>query len=82
MTPIALVQQRPSADKSANVERGLLALETAAAAGAQIVCFPELTFEPFYPQCRAERGFEQLAELLPGRVRPPGPSSGGVAGKP
>jgi beta-ureidopropionase len=66
MTRIALVQQRPSADKNANVERGLLALEAAAAARAQIVCFPELAFEPFYPQCRAQRGFRDLAEPVPG----------------
>jgi beta-ureidopropionase len=66
MTRIALVQQQAGADKRANVERGLGALETAAANGAEVVCFPELAFEPFYPQRRAERGFEQLAEPVPG----------------
>jgi beta-ureidopropionase len=66
MTRIALVQQHASADKKANVERGVRALETAAANGAQLVSFPELAFEPFYPQCRAESGFQQLAEPVPG----------------
>jgi N-carbamoylputrescine amidase len=66
MTRIALIQQRASADKRANVERGLRALETAAANGAELICFPELAFEPFHPQGRAERGFEQLAEPVPG----------------
>src|SRR5271168_4170725 len=66
MTRIALIQQRVGADKTANVERGVQALETAAANGAELVCFPELAFEPFYPQRRAERGFEQLAEPVPG----------------
>src|SRR5262245_43059880 len=66
MTRIALVQQRVSPDKRANVERGLAALESAAANGANIVCFAELAFEPFYPQCRAAAGFEQLAEPVPG----------------
>jgi beta-ureidopropionase len=66
MTCIALVQQRAGVDKRANVERGLRALETAAAQGAEIVCFPELAFEPFYPQRRAEPGFAQLAEPVPG----------------
>jgi predicted amidohydrolase len=61
MTRIALVQQRVSADKTANVERGVRALETAAANGAELVCFPELAFEPFYSQCRAEPGYEQVA---------------------
>jgi beta-ureidopropionase len=66
MTRIALVQQRASADKRANVERGVRALETAAANGAELVSFPELAFEPFYPQCRAKSGFQQLAEPVPG----------------
>jgi N-carbamoylputrescine amidase len=66
MTRIALVQQRASADKRANVEQGVRALETAAANGADLVCFAELGFEPFYPQCPAERGFQQLAEPVPG----------------
>ncbi len=66
MTRIALVQQHGSADKKANVERGVRGLETAAANGAELICFPELAFEPFYPQCRAESGFQQLAEPVPG----------------
>ena len=53
MTRIALIQQQASADKRANVELGVRALETAAANGAELVCFPELAFEPFYPQHRA-----------------------------
>jgi beta-ureidopropionase len=66
MTRVALVQQAASVDKKANVERGVKSLETAAASGAEVVCFPELAFEPFYPQCRAERGFQNLAEPVPG----------------
>jgi hypothetical protein len=40
------VQQRATASKADNAKRGLLALETAAAQGAQIVAFAELAFEP------------------------------------
>lgn len=65
-TRIALVQQEAGPDKQKNVERGLKALESAAAHGAKIVCFAELAFEPFYPQCRARSGFERLAEPVPG----------------
>ncbi len=63
---IALIQQRAGPDKTANVERGLAALETAAKAGAELVCFAELAFEPFYPQRRAEPGYAELAEPVPG----------------
>jgi beta-ureidopropionase len=66
VTRIALIQQQAGADKRANVERGLRAIETAAANGAELVCFPELAFEPFYPQRRALPGYEQFAEPVPG----------------
>ena len=63
---IALIQQHASKDKSANVKRGLAALETAAKRGAELACFAELAFEWFYPQRPAERGFRELAEPLDG----------------
>ncbi|MBD3856947.1 MAG: carbon-nitrogen hydrolase family protein, partial [Acidobacteria bacterium] len=51
---IALVQQHAIHDRQDNLERGLRALEDAAAAGADLVCYAELAFEPFYPQRPAE----------------------------
>src|SRR5512138_697409 len=63
---IALIQQTAGHDKQANVERGLRALETAAAAGAQLACFAELAFERFYPQRQADAGYRDLAEPIPG----------------
>ena len=63
---IALIQQHASQDKSANVARGLAAIETAARNGAQLACFAELAFEWFYPQRPADAGFRELAEPLDG----------------
>jgi predicted amidohydrolase len=63
---IALVQQHATKDKSANVARGLAAIETAARNGAQLACFAELAFEWFYPQRPADAGFRELAEPLDG----------------
>jgi len=63
---IALVQQRAGFDKQENLRRGLAALESAAAGGAELVCFAELAFERFYPQCPAQQGYEALAEPVPG----------------
>jgi N-carbamoylputrescine amidase len=63
---IALIQQHATRDKSANVSRGLAALETAARGGAELACFAELAFEWFYPQQPADRGFRDLAEPLDG----------------
>lgn len=63
---IALIQQHATKDKTANVARGLAALDTAAKNGAQLACFAELAFEWFYPQRPAETGFRELAEPLDG----------------
>ena len=56
---------RVSADKTGERRAGRAGAETAAAKGAELVCMPELAFEPFDPQ-RRRRGFEQLAEPVPG----------------
>ncbi len=63
---IALVQQRATADKKSNLERGLQAVRTAAGKGAELVCFAELAFEPFYPQTPADGSELRLAEPVPG----------------
>ena len=63
---IALIQQHASADKKDNLERGLAATRKAAADGANVICFAELAFEPFYPQVPASDGFADLAESIPG----------------
>ena len=63
---VALVQQHASSDKAANVARGLRALEEAARAGAELVAFAELAFEPFYPQHPAGPGALAHAEKVPG----------------
>jgi len=63
---IALIQQHATKDKSANVARGLAAIETAARNGAQLACFAELAFEWFYPQRPAALDCRELAEPLDG----------------
>ena len=63
---IALIQQHSSPDKSANVARGLDAVDRAAAAGASLAVFAELAFERFHPQRPAGASFLELAEPVPG----------------
>ena len=63
---LALVQQHATRDKADNLRRGLAALDDAAAAGAQVVCFAELAFEWFYPQTPAGSDRRSLAEPLDG----------------
>ena len=66
MLRIALVQQHVTDDRPANRRRGLEAVDKAAADGAQIICFAELAFDPFYPQLRASPRTLALAEPVPG----------------
>src|SRR5262249_12091322 len=63
---IALVQQHATPDKASNVARGLRAFDEAARAGASLVCFAELAFEPFYPQNPAGPRSRAAAEPVPG----------------
>jgi predicted amidohydrolase len=63
---IALVQQAAGHDKADNVRRGIAALERAAREGAELVAFPELAFERFYPQRPAAPAPWRLGEPVPG----------------
>ncbi len=63
---IALAQQKASEDREANRLRGLEAVEKAASQNAQVVCFSELAFDPFYPQELATKEKLDLAEPIPG----------------
>jgi len=65
---IALIQQKATGDKFANLKKGLSAAEEAARNGAQLVAFAELAFEPFYPQYPAGKDKIRLAEAIPGMV--------------
>lgn len=63
---IALIQQRATRDKQANVTRGLANLEAAARNGAKLACYAELAFEWFHPQRPASGDVRSLAEPLDG----------------
>lgn len=47
---------------------GLKAVDQAARAGAEVVCFAELAFEPFYPQRHADCDVRELAQEIPGNI--------------
>jgi N-carbamoylputrescine amidase len=62
---IGLVQLRCSADPDRNLAQAVEQIRTAAAAGAQIVCLPEL-FRSLYFCQREDHAFFSLAEPVPG----------------
>lgn len=47
---LALAQMQMSEDVHRNVERTMQCMEEAASNGAQLICFPEVQFYPFFPQ--------------------------------
>ena len=65
---IALIQQHATKNKQDNLNRGVASFKKAAEAGASVICFAELAFEPFYPQKRAEGDVTHLAESIPGPI--------------
>ena len=65
---IALIQQHATDDREKNLQRGLEAFERAAVGGAELACFAELAFEPFYPQRPAGERPQDLAQEVPGPV--------------
>jgi N-carbamoylputrescine amidase len=62
---VALVQMRCVADGEANLEKAIAKIREAAAAGAQIVCLPELFRGPYFCQREDPSQFD-LAEPIPG----------------
>ncbi len=62
---IGLVQMAMSADPEANLQRAIAKLAEAAAAGAQLVCLPELFRSQYFAQ-REDPALFDLAEPVPG----------------
>ena len=62
---VGLVQMTPTSDSRQNLERAVHLVGEAAAAGAQVVCLPELFRLPYFCQSENARSFD-LAEPVPG----------------
>ena len=62
---VGLVQMAMSADPAKNLDRAVAGVREAAAAGAGVVCLPELFRSPYFCQSEDARRFD-LAEPVPG----------------
>jgi predicted amidohydrolase len=65
---IALIQQIASEDIKSNIDRAVHSVKQAAGNGANIICFAELAFTPFYPQKPVGENKIKLAETIPGQT--------------
>jgi len=72
---IALAQLSASPDRSANLEKILGSMTSARAAGAELIAFPEVILDRFFPQVPGDQAALALAETVPG------PTSDRIAAK-
>jgi predicted amidohydrolase len=63
---IALAQLAAGPDRGANLERALDTMAVARRGGADLIVFPEVVLDPFFPQRRHDPGALALAEPVPG----------------
>ena len=63
---IALAQLSASPDRTLNLERALESMDRAAGEGAQLIAFPELAIDRFFPQYENANEAALAAEPIPG----------------
>ena len=63
---IALAQTTASEDREANKAKAEKTVARAASEGAALVAFPEMGFDPFFPQYPTDEKYFEWAETLPG----------------
>jgi N-carbamoylputrescine amidase len=66
MPKVALAQVAAKEAREENIEHALELIREAGKQGATLICFPEMGFDRFFPQCRADPRFFDLAEPVPG----------------
>lgn len=71
MPRIALIQQSANHNWAANLQFGLDNARTAIGEGADILVFPELSFQSFFPQKRLEGDRFRFSEPIPGPTTAP-----------
>ena len=63
---LALAQFESEKTRAASIEKAFAMMEQAAEQHADVICFPEMAFDPFFPQERAKSEYFKLAEPVPG----------------
>lgn len=66
MPKLALIQQACSENRDDNISRALDGMRRAGSAGAEIVAFPELAVDRFFPQFEHADEARSVAETIPG----------------
>jgi beta-ureidopropionase len=65
---IALAQAAVGPEREDNVQKALQMMADAAQAGAQLIVFPEMSVDPFFPQYRAEKRYFDWGVPVPGSL--------------
>jgi N-carbamoylputrescine amidase len=65
---IAMAQLSAGESRDENLRKALKMMEQASAQDSRLICFPEVGFDRFFPQKRANPRFFDLAERVPGPI--------------
>jgi N-carbamoylputrescine amidase len=68
---LALAQVAAGPEREENVQRALRVMADAAHAEADLIVFPEMSVDPFFPQYRADKRFFDWATPVPGPLTEP-----------
>ncbi len=68
MTKLGLVQMTMVEDQTQNVQKALDFMDKAAQLKVDIICFPELSFDIFFPKYPGEKRFFAQAQPIPGNL--------------
>lgn len=63
---IALSQQSIALDRERNLEKALISMRRAKEGGAELIVFPELVLDRFFPQQEGNLWAREIAETIPG----------------
>jgi predicted amidohydrolase len=63
---VALAQTSAQVEREVNVRKAMGLIDEAKKRGADLICFPEMSLDIFFPQFRGDRSFFSKAERIPG----------------
>lgn len=63
---IAMAQVAVAPEREDNVQKATGLMAEAAGAGGELIVFPEMSVDPFFPQYRADKRFFDWGVLVPG----------------
>lgn len=68
MVCVGLAQVSAVENREENIKKAFKFMKLAAEKGVNVICFPEMAFDIFFPQYRADKKYFDLAICIPGKL--------------